>query len=197
MDLTPNPIYLIDQNLFRAIHVDLQRDWLDPFMVILSDTGNGLIKFSVLAAFCFVARYRRHALLALSSGVASGIVAQLVKSMVIRDRPSNFSFADPITTYLEALMGEHAPRAANSFPSGHATSCFGIAVAIAWLTYRTDRAWFGWMMVGWATAVSLSRVYVGVHFVSDVLAGAAIGTLIGTLLYLLWRKRGWVAERGS
>ena len=187
-----NPIYQIDQNLFRTIHVDMQRDWLDFLMVVLSDSGNGLVKFTVLVALCFVIRYRRHAVLALCSGVASGLFAQVVKSLIERQRPTNFSYARPITTYIEALMGQHAPIASNSFPSGHATSCFGIAVAVAWMTYKSDHAWIGWLVMAWAAAVSHSRVYVGVHFVSDVIGGAALGSFIATVLYWIWKKRGWL-----
>lgn len=178
--------------MFRAIHVGMQREWLDPVMVLFTDSGNGLVKFTILGVYCFVLRYRPYAILALVSGAASGLFAQIIKSLVERDRPSNFSFAQPITSYTEALMGQSAPIASNSFPSGHATSCFGIAVAIAWMTYETDRSWFGWLMMAWAALVSFSRVYVGVHFVSDVVAGAAVGALIATLLYWTWKSREWL-----
>lgn len=187
-----NPLYQLDQTLFRNIHLGMHRDWLDPVMVIITDTGNGLIKFSILGVLFFIARYRRHASLALVSGLTSGLLAQIIKQLIERDRPSQFSFARPITTYIEALSGEHAPIASNSFPSGHATSCFGIAVAVAWMTYKTDHAWIGWLVMAWAALVSFSRVYVGVHFVSDVIAGAAIGSLIATVLYWFWKKKDWL-----
>ncbi len=185
-------LYEWDQELFRLIHVELQRDWLDPILVAITDSGRGEVKFTILLVFCFIYRFRNYALMALTAGVLSGICAQLLKLIVTRDRPGNFEFAQPITSYIEALMGQTAPMASNSFPSGHATSSFAIAVAIAWVSRKTEHAWLGWTVVGWASLVAFSRVYVGVHFMTDVLAGAALGALFGTLFYLLWRKQGWI-----
>ena len=189
-----NPLYQLDQNLFRALHEGIQRDWLDPVMVVLTDTGRGEVYIGVLVVLSFFAKYRNYALMALAAGCVSGLFAQLMKSLVERDRPGNLPFADPVTSYIEQMMGQNAPQAASSFPSGHATSAFAIAVCVAWVTRKSDHAWIGWVVMGWAVLVAFSRVYVGVHFVSDVLAGAAVGTLFGTLAFLLWKKKGWVVE---
>ena len=187
-------LYEWDQELFRLIHVELQRDWLDPLLVAITDSGRGEVYITILVVFCFIHRFRSYAILALAAGVASGVVAQALKLLVVRERPGNFDFAQPITTYVENLLGQTAPMFSNSFPSGHATSSFAIAVAIAWVSRKTEHAWLGWTVVGWASLVAFSRVYVGVHFMSDVLAGAALGALFGTCFYLLWRKRGWIAS---
>jgi undecaprenyl-diphosphatase len=189
-----NPLYQLDHDLFRALHDEFQRDWLDPVMVVLTDTGRGEVYIGVLVVLSLFAKYRNYALMALSAGCVSGLFAQLLKNLVERDRPGNLPFAEPITTYIEALMGQSAPTAASSFPSGHATSAFAIAVCVAWVTRKSDHAWIGWAVMGWAVLVAFSRVYVGVHFFSDVLAGAAVGTLFGTLAFLLWKKKGWVVE---
>ncbi len=58
----------------------------------------------------------------------------------------------------------------SSFPSGHATAAF----AIAFTLYRYDRAWGSAFLII-AGIISISRVFVGVHFVSDVIAGAVVG----------------------
>ncbi len=189
-----NPLYRFDTEAFRAIHVGLHRDWLDPIMVVITDSGRGEVKFTLLFVLCFVSRTRPYALMALAAGVSSGLFGQLIKSLVERDRPSNFSWAEPITSYIEAMTGQHAPAAANSFPSGHAVSSFAIAVALAWAMRKTEHAWIGWVVMVWATLVAFSRVYVGVHFVSDVIGGAALGTMFGTVCYVLWKRRGWLGE---
>lgn len=187
-----NPLYQIDQNLFRLFHVDMHQDWLDPIMILITDSGRGEVKFLVLLVICFIVKYRRFALMALTAGIVSGLFSQLFKQLVGRDRPSNYEFASPLTTYIEALSGQNPPYGATSFPSGHATSCFAIAVAIAWVVRKTDYAWLGWVLVGWATLVGFSRVYVGVHFVSDVIAGAALGSIVGTGFWMFWKKKGWL-----
>jgi membrane-associated phospholipid phosphatase len=189
-----NPLYRLDQEAFRALHLGIQRDWLDPIMVVITDTGRGEVKFTALALLCFNKHIRPFALMALSSSIFAGLFGQLVKTFIKRDRPSNFSWAEPITTYIEVLSGQSAPAASNSFPSGHAVSSFAIAVAIALAVRKTEHAWVGRALLVWATLVAVSRVYVGVHFPTDVIGGAAIGTVFGTLAYMLWKKKGWLTE---
>ncbi|MCH7945777.1 MAG: phosphatase PAP2 family protein [Armatimonadetes bacterium] len=192
-----SPLYQLDERVFRFIHVDMHQLWLDPVMRAITDTGRGEVKFTVLVALWFVYRYRRYMLMVLAAGVTSGIFAQVLKLLVTRERPGNLEFAHPLPSYIEALSGQAAPIASNSFPSGHATSCFGIAVAVAWACRGGDRAWVGWAVIGWATVVSFSRVYLGVHYLSDVVAGAALGAVFGTLAWMVWRKNGWVPLPGK
>jgi undecaprenyl-diphosphatase len=69
-----------------------------------------------------------------------------------------------------------------SFPSGHAATSFAAAVVLAVALPALVPAFFGL-----AALVGLSRLYVGVHFPLDVLAGAALGTAVATALLLLAR----------
>ena len=65
----------------------------------------------------------------------------------------------------------------HSFPSGHAAR----AAMFALLAWELGPPWFGWLLVIWAPLVSLARVIMGVHYLSDVLAGFVIGLLVGAL----------------
>lgn len=65
----------------------------------------------------------------------------------------------------------------HSFPSGHAVR----AVMIAVLAVGLGPAWFGWVAVIWAPLVALARVAMGVHYLSDVTAGAVLGILFGLI----------------
>ena len=71
-----------------------------------------------------------------------------------------------------------------SFPSGHATASFAIAVALM-LAFPRVRAW---PMLG-ATLIALSRPIVGMHYPSDILAGAALGAAVALLVWLVWGRR--------
>jgi len=66
----------------------------------------------------------------------------------------------------------------HSFPSGHATRAILLAVMAAGL----GPAWFGLLMGAWAPLVCLSRVMTGLHYVSDILGGMALGFAMGFLL---------------
>ena len=61
-----------------------------------------------------------------------------------------------------------------AFPSSHAVNNFGVAAFMGWY-YRRGRPW----LYAWAAIVAISRPAVGVHYPSDILGGAVIGTLIG------------------
>lgn len=92
--------------------------------------------------------------------------------------------------HLRVLGGLHTR---NSFPSGHALTAFATAVFLCWSLRRRL-----WVPFAFAVLVSLSRVYVGVHFFSDVIVGAAFGALLGVILSVLLERflrfRGEPAE---
>ena len=98
-----------------------------------------------------------------------GILALLVfplKQMIRRRRP-------------EGLWGMiYRKTDPHSFPSGHAARAFMIAVLVTSL----GPAWLAVILWIWAPLVSLSRVAMGVHYVSDVLGGLALGVLAGLLI---------------
>ncbi len=66
----------------------------------------------------------------------------------------------------------------HSFPSGHAAR----AVLLAVLALGLGPAWFGAIMLLWAPLVSLARAAMGVHYLSDVVAGAFFGLLMGLVI---------------
>ena len=79
---------------------------------------------------------------------------------------------------LEGLPPLGGAPSSLSFPSAHAVSSFAVAVAM----FRVDPATAAALVV--ATAISLGRPYLGMHYPSDVLAGAFIGVAIGLIVPL-------------
>ena len=63
----------------------------------------------------------------------------------------------------------------HSFPSGHAAR----AALLAVMAMALGPAWFGWLVVLWSPVVAAARVLMGVHYVSDVVAGYLLGLLVG------------------
>jgi membrane-associated phospholipid phosphatase len=115
-------------------------------------------------------------------GVAafSGLLSQLIKHLFGRARPSLYEIVGPFHFDAFAFTSRYA-----SFPSGHSVTAFAAATAIGWFAPRLR-----WPLYGLAALVALSRVALGAHYPSDVLAGAMLG--IGSALAL---RRAFAARR--
>jgi undecaprenyl-diphosphatase len=105
----------------------------------------------------------------LSAGVAL-VIAKVISELVDRARPF---VVDPSGVH---LFSGHA--ADPGFPSDHATGAFAVAMAI----YLRNRKWGGVALVA-AAVLSVGRVAIGVHFPSDVLAGALLGCGVALALF--------------
>lgn len=107
-----------------------------------------------------------------------GILASLAKwgigLVIARPRP-----------FVDLVVHQLIPMAASSpsFPSGHATFAFGVAVSVL----LEDRR-FGLPLLVAAALVGFGRIFVGVHYPSDVLAGAMLGTLLAFSVHLVGFK---------
>lgn len=132
----------------------------------------GLLAWIFIASRGYARRAARRGAVAagLSAGVSLLIASQLA-TLVGRPRP----FVDePHTVH---LLVAHA--ADPGFPSDHATAAFAIATAIL----LRNRRW-GVLALVMAVALAVGRVAVGVHFPTDVIVGAALGSATALLLYL-------------
>jgi undecaprenyl-diphosphatase len=67
------------------------------------------------------------------------------------------------------------------FVSSHASNTFGVAVLSLMIL---KRSWYTISIISWASVVSYSRIYLGVHYPGDIIGGALLGTLVGLMLYL-------------
>ncbi len=101
---------------------------------------------------------------------ASGVLVQIIKHIIGRPRPK-------VMEAFGFTLGPSIIPGFDSFPSGHATSSFAFAY-----TLSTFFPWMRYLLYGYALLVSISRIYVGAHFPSDVFAGIILGTWTGRLL---------------
>ncbi|MBT8400850.1 MAG: phosphatase PAP2 family protein [Rhodothermia bacterium] len=119
--------------------------------------------------------------IAMSEG-AAGIASMGLKRLVRRPRPY---------TTVPAIVARSAPhrdgraRDPHSFPSGHAALSFSLATAVA---LESERWYVTVPVFMWASAVSVSRVWLGVHYPTDVLAGAALGGGMAIAMHALARS---------
>ncbi len=104
----------------------------------------------------------------------AGLLDQILKNVACRARPS----APQAGMFFTNFPCFPAPYASASFPSGHATTAFAAAVVLAFWYPRQAG-----VFVGVAVLVGLSRIVLGVHFPSDVLAGALLGSGVALAVY--------------
>ncbi len=115
----------------------------------------------------------------LTLGMGSGITILLKK---IIDRPR------PFVTYPNDI-NQRTDAGSHSFPSGHTTATFATATALTLSTKKWEIAVPSFVYAGF---IAYSRMRLGVHYPSDVLAGAAIGAGSG---FLIWQADKWYRKR--
>jgi undecaprenyl-diphosphatase len=161
-------IQALDAGIFHLINRTLENPLFDLLMPALS-TKQYLI-LPVLVAMCFLAlRGGRREWLLLLVGVAAVTVgdqgSNLLKALFHRTRPCH--------TLPDVHLLAGCTRSF-SLPSNHATNMFAIA-AVGWLMLRRWR----WALPVLAAGVAYSRIYLGVHYPSDVILGAIWGVIAG------------------
>jgi membrane-associated phospholipid phosphatase len=146
----------------------------------ISPWGNGIYSLPLLAGIYLTGikndHHRNIALTGLKAFLLSGGAAQVTKYIFHRHRPGD---NDPTNPYLWEGPFEFTSDY-TSFPSGHTTTAFAVASVLAY-GYK-DKIWVGITSYTIASLVGLSRINDGKHWASDVIAGAALGTFIGTVL---------------
>jgi undecaprenyl-diphosphatase len=159
----------IDARLYLLINGLPHTRYWDAQIELLSDLGKGIgwVTGSAWLAIRDGSRGRRAGLAATTAMFAAiGLVQGPLKRHLPRDRPFKRRLA--FVVGIEPVD--------SSFPSGHTAGSFAAATALA-AFYPDDRP----LLLSFAAAVGLSRVYLGHHFVSDVLVGAALGSGLGAL----------------
>lgn len=176
----PEIIQQLDEQALVWIAQHVRNAVLDPFMMLYTQLGNTGMLFIALGVVMLLFKQTRKvgvsALCAMLIGLI--VVNFTIKPLVARARPWLV-----IENFVN-LVPEHDP---NSFPSGHTNAAFAFALAVC---LSAPKKWMKITAVCMAAVMGLSRLYVGVHFPSDVLAGAVIGSLCG-LLGALAVKKGW------
>lgn len=169
----------IDESLFLFLNSLVRHPVLDSFMKLFSDR---FIWVPMYATLLFIV-YRNFgwkktifivAGVALAITLADQICASLIRPAVCRLRPSNPE--NPLSA-LTAIVGNYR-GGSYGFPSCHAANSFAAATYLS-LILRTRRFTAGIFL--WAVVNSLSRIYLGVHYPGDLLAGAAVGSVIALI----------------
>jgi undecaprenyl-diphosphatase len=166
----------MDTSLLHSLNGFLFRhDGVEDPLVFYVNLAELLFLAMLVLAFLFAGGHRRAETrrAAVAAGLSAALalaVAQVITRIVDRPRPF---VAHPATVH---LFSHHA--ADPGFPSDHATAAFAIGVALL----LRNRLW-GTIVLVFATILAVGRVAMGVHYPTDVLGGAVLGTLAALVLY--------------
>lgn len=166
--------------------------YLTEFFRIITFFGDGI--FVILISFLIVVFFRPHLKLGnaiILSYLFSGFIAQLFKNIITAPRPivclqqmkSNFY----IDTFSNCNVGF------SSFPSGHTATAFAIATVFALYFNKKSISLISLIL---ASMVGYSRIYLGNHFIGDVLGGTIVGIFTGILaIYIANRVSLWLLNK--
>ena len=161
----------IDNTIIDYIHDKWRNKFLDKFMVLLTHLGELGFLWFFTAFILFIANepYRMYLPIFLGLIIVITLNEAVLKPIIKRPRP--------VCKVMHAIARK--PRS-YSFPSSHAATSFVTATIITQFYPIIGLACFGL-----ASLMALSRVYLKVHYPSDIAAGAVIGIIVGILITLL------------
>lgn len=152
---------------------ELHAEWLDPVMILLSTLGNaGLIWIALSVVLAIPKRTRVCAFTMMGAMALSFLLGNImIKNLVARPRPF---MVDASVMLLIPQPGEY------SFPSGHTLNGFTAATVI-FLYYKKA----GVLALLFAGAIAFSRMYLFVHYPTDILAGMLLGIVDAVITYFV------------
>jgi membrane-associated phospholipid phosphatase len=169
----------LDIGILKAIYEN-RNPVFDAVFVVITNSA-GALAFGLPGILLIVAlatknvALRRNALLMLIPVAISAVVANILKYTIDLPRPFE------VYHYIKQLSVGGSP----TFPSGHTADAFAFATAAS-LVFRKWSVLLPSMI--WAVLVGYSRMYLGVHFPSDVIAGAVVGATCSTFYYWLMKR---------
>lgn len=173
----PDWLYELDVNILLFIQEHLRFDFLTPILKFLTMLGDhGMLWIGVALLLVFIKRTRPIGATASASLAINALLVNVfLKNIVARTRP--YEVIDGLTR----LVGEQSDF---SFPSGHTSSAFSVAVVMFMLMPKK----YGVPALIVATLIAYSRLYVGVHYPSDVIGGLIIGILASVICVAIYKK---------
>ncbi len=166
----------VEMGILYALQ-NLHCAWLDPVMIFFTSLGDNGIVWIIIALLCICFKKSRRCgiLMILTMLFCLAMGNGFIKNLVARPRP--------FQVLGDASMLIIPPPAEFSFPSGHTMHGFA-AAAMVFLHNRKA----GTAALLMAVVIAFSRMYLFVHFPTDILGGVVIGTLSALMVYTLAQK---------
>lgn len=164
----------MNESLFLTINSWAGRSqWLDKFMIFSAEwLGYFLIASVILCFFKNREKYRNMLLVSLGSAiVARFIFVEIIRYFYYNPRP--FLVLENINVLLNHEIS-------SSFPSGHATFYFALAMGVYLYNKKA-----GYIYFGLAGLIGFARIFVSVHWPLDIVVGAVLGVLVATIVNMI------------
>lgn len=165
-----------DLKIFEWIQTINSNAFLTPVLKIITTLGEGGIIFILMGLILLVTKKYRKIGFAMLVALVVMVVCNdfILKELFARPRPFNLEYDwwNEIYKYPEIVSRPDSW----SFPSGHTSSAFAAAVAVLWYNRKIGIPTFIF-----AAIMGFSRIYVQVHYPSDVIAGAIVGIIYGMI----------------
>ena len=185
-----------DLSIFQWIQ-GIQNDFLDTLMVGITTLGNGGAVFIALGlVLLFTKKYRKAGLAVIVALLVMLICNDLfLKEFFARPRPFNLLETDPEKYAFwgeKYIFPELISRPTSfSFPSGHTASAFAAAIALLWHNRK-----IGIPVTIFSALMGFSRIYVEVHYCTDVIAGVVSGTICAFVAVVIVKYLFPVVDKG-
>jgi undecaprenyl-diphosphatase len=164
-------VYDLECRIFRSINRHFDRKFLNLYFRYITHIGGATFSILtvILAILLFPQDWRMTAVASACALTISHIPVAIMKRLYPRQRP--YLILNE-TKVLQNPLKDH------SFPSGHTTAVFSVVVP-----FLLAFPHLSFLLLPLAISVALSRIYLGLHYPSDVLAGCLLGTTVGILAF--------------
>lgn len=158
----------LDEGWSHRLRIAEKPGWLRTAAALLAHSGDSWFwLLGLIVAWLLGDNALKATALVLAVGIlVTALLVLTVKFSIRRQRPEG------------EWGGMYRRTDPHSFPSGHAARAFMLAV----LAFGLGPLWFGLLLLVWAPLVSLARVAMGVHYLSDVLVGMLVGLVMGAVV---------------
>jgi undecaprenyl-diphosphatase len=177
----------LDLDILFFFNRTLAALWLDPIMIYVTNVGHW-VPFYLLAGIFLIWKYkwkgvRMVVAVIVLAGVADLLTNRILKEIIARPRPCSL-ISDPSGLY-SWIRTPDGIRNGFGFPSSHAVNNFAGVMFFIFL-FPKNRKLF-WLLVP-AMIPPISRMYLGLHYPSDIVGGIMIGSAIGWGFAIIYHK---------